>query len=1762
MSSDFDSMLPPWLRGADMPDDDDRDDSPVPGDSPVDSDSSASAAVQTPGLPYWLNEDVQERGSLLRDTGELSADFLDASDNLPETAPTDLTYDQWLLIQQEASRPRSLEEEVPDLLNEDRSVSPFVGDDLSLPDTGELPDWFLGLEELDEAQAPTWYAEPARRTGSSPVVSTEESLPPTAPNVTPDLFASALPDVPNAPGSATPALDDMDAFFSSISNQRKAAIEAEVPPDLLQPLPDLKGDYDQGLSISFDDFDANLAKTDEMNEAFAQMSASKLREDIPVDLGEFEPEIDATESAALDYPRRNVAASMRNVPAMDDFEEPDLDDFAPVPEKRPDLLGRLRGNQGSVEATSPSPDAAPSEDALSWLNEINAIVGSVVSQDAERDEEYEESETLSPITTDYLREADNTPTASQAAGEEEPPDWLLQLQSLPEYVEPEGTPTPERMPEQKAPPDRSAPVIDFSEMDLGSYGASEVRTDTLETPEDPYANLFSEISSPKATPETASGRGKGDTIILSEDVPAQASMVSSALESPKSVQIPAEVEVVGAMPTDEVEATLFGGAGEDDIDDYFVLEELSTGQMEQLAATAPEEDLSWLQRVEFDADTASVQVDPVEQQAATEPEDDLGAVYDTLDAGLPDAGGGDEEGTAVGYAPTTGELSALFDEIEAVEAAEMADDDAAYDALFGNVSGEVAPEEVVRYAPTTGELNALFSEMDEESDEGESGQTFSQQSTSTDLLLSMPPKQDAQPEQLMPQNDDFDKLFAGMDNDSSGDESESLPNTGMLSGSGEDAANDEFVTPNEDELDAFFADLDATLPADQTSVVGQAKTDELPPLSEVGGEDLEALFAAFEDEKRSADVVPDAEAIALDFDDESFYSALGLGVTSPPEHEAEPPPAKEPDEEADGPDLDFLEGFGQPEMSDTTVISGEEHTSVWEEPETTDEWSQDDQPIVSAFSLDEEVPVEVTDQGASDWFSFDGPVDDFAPLSSEAAAMFGPAIPEEVSPPAEDLPDWLRQIKTDELEGVIGDVSPSIQDVQRPAFSEADIQDLDSFIAALDEPDTILPQSDALATPITNTAEIDLDTLFSSGLPDTSVTEPENAKTLDQAAFLDELQASVGEISAAAVARQMKDRPEGELSDRLQKLRQRSTDEYAAVTPEAETAESEEALSRVLAGVHDALAPAPTEFVFETGEMVSVGVRLSEEQRRYVSTLRELVGSRDEPIQTRAASKLSAIDLTYEAPHLQDAMRTEDTSDVPETEAVTVPAMRARTRTYRIDRLLLGLLLAVGIILPFYVPELRIGSLPPAQFLAGSREQQAFDQIGSLEQYDLVLVGLEYSPASAAELDLMTESLVRHILLQGARPIFISGNPFGVLRAQTFIDRVNADSEFLERIRQPVPLEANVEYYVARFLPGSAVGLRAFSEATAALLTVDINGQTTGLNLESLSNLALIVMITDRAEDVRAYAEQIAPLATRPLVVGVGYAAAPLAEPYSAAPESIAGLLVGYEDAVTYGSLLGDVDAVERGARPIRPQPPAASTPAPPEATSEAGATDAPGGEATAEATAEPTARLIAVVISADGANLRSGPGTDFNRIIGMARNTELEVLGYNESGDWVNVRLEDGTEGWVSAGLIVINEAASAPEGGANAPGGRIFLRPLSRLSQDETDEPAAATNPPRSTRQATQPEPSATTTLRPSATPTRVRPTATARATVTPSATPEPTLTPTSTPMPAAYSPDDPSSLRWYAMNMGIVISAGIIVLGMVTGILRSIFRRRTRS
>ena len=66
---------------------------------------------------------------------------------------------------------------------------------------------------------------------------------------------------------------------------------------------------------------------------------------------------------------------------------------------------------------------------------------------------------------------------------------------------------------------------------------------------------------------------------------------------------------------------------------------------------------------------------------------------------------------------------------------------------------------------------------------------------------------------------------------------------------------------------------------------------------------------------------------------------------------------------------------------------------------------------------------------------------------------------------------------------------------------------------------------------------------------------------------------------------------------------------------------------------------------------------------------------------------------------------------------------------------------------------------------------------------------------------------------------------------------------------------------------------------------------------------------------------------------------------------------------------------------------------------------------------------VIGIIASINTVNVREGPGTGFSAFVALNPGTRVEVLGQNVEGNWLNIQLEDGREGWVANTLVRLQD-------------------------------------------------------------------------------------------------------------------------------------------
>ncbi len=941
---------------------------------------------------------------------------------------------------------------------------------------------------------------------------------------------------------------------------------------------------------------------------------------------------------------------------------------------------------------------------------------------------------------------------------------------------------------------------------------------------------------------------------------------------------------------------------------------------------------------------------------------------------------------------------------------------------------------------------------------------------------------------------------------------------------------------------AFTEDVDDWMQefaeADELAVPDpQAVWDDMPDWLAAGDSNNQPAEPDFPDWLRPDDEISDAtHPERQDWQEEFQVTAetppdaeewlAGIGESAPPD-----PGTALPDVDSD----DFLNLFGTDELEQEDEISeilrdiglGTPAEPLAEAVEEVDEsWFADEEPAEPA----PELPAWLTE------------IEDFGPEDAE---------PDDVALPANE--DFFAELENlDDLRASMSDDEP--------------LQDIDSLLASYDSVESGVPDTSERLLDLNPDIERLLADDDSFGFADDEADDdlPEGL-VAELPDWLSEMGASVDELSAAALLRQgQKDRPMEELDERLQALH----DAGLNLNPAQDEGVSD-LFKNLLPGVNEALPPVPIVRAADSG--IAGDLILTDSQRSKIDQLEKMVAAGRAPGQT--AQGMSAIDRTYDSPFMQNVFDDDAGAAGEEERRPEVPAAsRTRVRRIKIDRLLVTLVVAAAVLLPFFVGALRIGDLPPSAFVVSSAANRAFQQVEGLRVGDYVLFAAEYGPTAAAELDSLTDALLRHIIERGARPVIISGNAIGLAHVNNLIENVGGEQA----------LEANRDYYVTRYLAAGVIGTRAFARNVVSYVTTDMNGQATNLSLSNIGDFALIVVVAERAEEVRAWAEQVAPSASGvPFIAAVSYAAAPMAEPYvlsgsDSALSGLAGMLVGYRDAYTYNAILGaagrppqllppvatmplvevtpEVTEPAESATPLPPTEIPSATPLPSEPpilptemptliptetqTSTPTATETPLFPATFTPTPSLTPDaagggglpvITGVINTSQGVNVRENPGREFAVVAILAGRSTVQIIGRNGDESWYKILLEDGTEGWISASLVTVQSPASpTPE----SAGKRL---PAGMRLQGVTPTPEGGAVVSEATEETTAEVMEAATVAVPTV----------------------PVDNTAVLPVTMAYRDE-----RWYSMTFGIIVIVAVITLGAVVNILRSLLTRRGRS
>ncbi|MCA1953889.1 MAG: hypothetical protein LDL12_01940 [Anaerolinea sp.] len=177
-----------------------------------------------------------------------------------------------------------------------------------------------------------------------------------------------------------------------------------------------------------------------------------------------------------------------------------------------------------------------------------------------------------------------------------------------------------------------------------------------------------------------------------------------------------------------------------------------------------------------------------------------------------------------------------------------------------------------------------------------------------------------------------------------------------------------------------------------------------------------------------------------------------------------------------------------------------------------------------------------------------------------------------------------------------------------------------------------------------------------------------------------------------------------------------------------------------------------------------------------------------------------------------------------------------------------------------------------------------------------VLLVLDYQPALAGEMRLISQSVLEDLMAKNTRIVVFSMQPGGPALAQQLLEDAQA-------MRPSYVLEyqsLNLGYLV-----GGASGLQQLSLSPKAALPVTWSGkpawdQPVLQGVQQLTDFRAVIVLTDDADAGRAWVEQVQPrLGNRPLLMVVSAQAAPLLLPYVQSGQ-VQGMVAGLSGGVQY----------------------------------------------------------------------------------------------------------------------------------------------------------------------------------------------------------------------------------------------------------------------
>jgi hypothetical protein len=234
--------------------------------------------------------------------------------------------------------------------------------------------------------------------------------------------------------------------------------------------------------------------------------------------------------------------------------------------------------------------------------------------------------------------------------------------------------------------------------------------------------------------------------------------------------------------------------------------------------------------------------------------------------------------------------------------------------------------------------------------------------------------------------------------------------------------------------------------------------------------------------------------------------------------------------------------------------------------------------------------------------------------------------------------------------------------------------------------------------------------------------------------------------------------------------------------------------------------------------------------------------------------------------------------------------------------------LAALLIIVILVPIIMTQPASSGFLLMSESAEAAYTAIDSLAPDQPVLVAFDFEPGYSGELSNAGRGIIQHLVKKNAKLVFVSTSATGT---------VLADTTLLESLKEmPEMADQTIhDFFIANrtvnlgYLAGGTASLQEFVQNPQLAARYGLKAAMDGVptwslpalvNIQSINDFSMVIVITDSSETGRAWVEQVEPrLGNIPLIMATTTLAAPMLEPYYESMQ-IDGLVMGLIDGSRY----------------------------------------------------------------------------------------------------------------------------------------------------------------------------------------------------------------------------------------------------------------------